>query len=203
MVAKLTLILVCLLFLQLVKAQEKNETTFKRFGFRVATNFSHVNFAKGSPPPAVPIITNWKAGINIGFFVAVHLAPKLDLQPEYLFSRMGGDVKAANTSYRFNYLSMPVLLKYQPHKKIFLLAGPQFDMLIGAKKSVNGVSTNITHDTEERSIGFTAGVEYQFIKSLFIGARYVHGFNHIGLGQRSDIQEFKYELVQITAGVRL
>jgi hypothetical protein len=49
------------------------------------TNFLHVNFAKGSPP-AVPIITNWKAVINIGFFVAVHLAKNPDFLPEYLFS---------------------------------------------------------------------------------------------------------------------
>jgi opacity protein-like surface antigen len=202
MTKKLPLIIVWLLLLQIVQAQDNNETAFKRFGFRVATNFSHINFAKGSPPPTVPIVTNWKAGINIGFFVAVHLTKNLDLQPEYLFSQMGGDVKATNTSYHFNYFSMPVLLKYQLHKKIFVLAGPQFDMLVGAKKSVNGVSTDITHDTEERSIGFTAGFEYQLIKSFFVGARYMHGFNHIGLGQRSSIQEFKYELAQITAGVR-
>jgi opacity protein-like surface antigen len=202
MAKKLLLILALLLLFKLIQAQEKNETAFKRFGFRVGANFSHVNFAKGIPPPLVPIITNWKAGINIGFFVAVHLAKNLDLQPEYVFSQMGGDVKAANTSYHFNYLSMPVLLKYQPHKKIFLLAGPQLDMLIGAKKSVNGVSKDFTHNTEARSIGFTAGLEYQLVKSLFVGARYMHGFNHIDLGERGSIQEFKYELLQITAGVR-
>lgn len=202
MAKKLPLLLILMLLVTFIKAQDNHESTFKRFGFRVATNFSHVNFAKGSPPPTVPIITNWKAGINIGFFVAVRLAPNLDLQPEYAFSQMGGDVKATNTSYYFNYLSMPVLLKYKAHKNIFLIAGPQFDMLIGAKKSVNGSSTDITHDTEERSIGFTAGLEYQFVQSFFVGARYMHGFNHIGLGQRSSIQEFKYELAQITVGVR-
>ena len=113
---------------------------------------------------------------------------------------MGGDIKAGNTSYHFNYLSMPVLLKYQLHKKIFLLAGPQFEMLIGAKKLVNGTLTDSTHDTEERSIGFTISLKYQLVQSDFAGARYMYGFNHIGIGQCSSIQEFKYELLQITAG---
>jgi hypothetical protein len=198
----LSLAIVLVLMLQGVMAQDYYEPEYKRFGFRAGVNFSHINFAKGVPPPVTPIETSWGAGINLGFLMLVHITGDLYFQPEYAYSQMSGQVKSSNTVYRLNYFSMPLFLKYQLHEKISLLAGPQFDLLINAKKSVNGSSTNITHDTEERSVAATAGIEYQLIESFSIGARYMHGLNHIGLGQRSDLQEFKYETVQFMACVR-
>jgi Outer membrane protein beta-barrel domain len=196
----LSLLIVLFFILQAVTAQVNNEPDFKKFGFRAGVNFSHINFAKGVPP--VPIETSWGAGINFGFLVLVHVAGDLFFQPEYAYSQMGSEAKSSHTVYKLNYFSMPLFLKYQLHEKFFLMAGPQFDLLINAKKSVNGSSANITHDTEERSLAATAGIEYEIIESFSVCARYMHGLNHIGLGQRSDIQEFKYEMVQLTACVK-
>jgi hypothetical protein len=154
------------------------------------------------PPPVVPIETTWGAGINIGFFMVVPVTDKLFFQPEYAFAQMGGEVKSTGTVYKMNYLSLPLFLKYQLHEKFSLMAGPQFDMLVKAKKTAGGSTTDITHDTEERSIGITGGIEYGITNSISLCARYMHGFNHIGLGQRSDIQEFKFEMIQLTAAVK-
>jgi Outer membrane protein beta-barrel domain len=183
-------------------AQQNNEPEFKRFGFRAGVNFSHINFAKGSPPPTVPIETSWGTGINIGFQVALPLTGNLYFEPEYLYTQTGGEIKTAATVYKLNYFSMPVLLKYQLSEKFSFHGGPQFDILINAKKTVNGVATNITHDTEERSISAAAGVEYELTNSLSVCARYLYGLNHIGIGQRSSVQEFKYEMAQLTGCIR-
>ena len=196
------LVIISVLFLQAVKAQDDNTAAFKRFGFRAGTNFSHINFAKGSPPPAVPIPTSWEAGITFGFLMQVPLSSSFSIQPEYLFSQMGGKVKSSNIAYKLTYFSMPVFLKYQASKKFALLAGPQFDMLVSAKKIDNGISTNITHDTEERSIGAAAEIEYQITGPLSLCERYMSGLNHIGFGQRSNVQEFKYELAQLTLCIK-
>ncbi len=198
----LQLVIVLVLLLQAIKAQDNNTAAFKRFGFRAGTNFSHINFAKGSPPPTVPVPTSWGTGITFGFFMQVPLSGSLSIQPEYLFSQMGGKVKTSTINYKLNYFSMPVFLKYQASKKLALLAGPQFDMLVSAKKIVSGSSTNITHDTEERSIGATAEIEYQITGPLSLCARYMSGLNNIGIGQRSNVQEFKYELAQLTVSVK-
>ncbi|MCW3091770.1 MAG: hypothetical protein JWP81_2839 [Ferruginibacter sp.] len=198
----LQLVIISVLLLQAVKAQDHNTTAFKRFGFRAGTNFSHINFAKGSPPPAVPVPTSRGTGITFGFLMQVPLSGSFSIQPEYLFSQMGGKVKSSDIEYKLTYFSMPVFLKYQASKKFALLAGPQFDMLVSAKKIVGGISTNITHDTEERSIGATAGIEYQITELLSLCARYMSGLNNIGIGQRSNVQEFKYELVQLTVCVK-
>ncbi|MEI9909151.1 MAG: porin family protein [Bacteroidota bacterium] len=188
-----SLLIISLLIQQSVTAQDNDNADFKRFGFRAGVNFSHINFAKGVPPPVTPINTNWATGITFGFLMQVHITGDMFFQPEYLYSQTGGEVKDNNTVYKLNYFSLPVLLKYQVHEKFSLLAGPQFDLLIHAKKKVNGNSTDITHDTEERSLTATAGIEYQLLSSLSLCARYMHGLNHIGIGQRSDIQEFKFE----------
>ena len=83
-----------------------------------------------------------------------------------------------------------------------LVAGPQIEFLVNAKSDDHTVSSNITHDTEERSIAVTAGVELE-IKNIFIfSARYLQGLNHIGIGQRSNVKEFKYQAVSLTAGIR-
>lgn len=198
----LPLVIVSVLLLQAVKAQDNNTAAFKRFGFKIGTNISHINFAKGSPPPTIPVPTSWEAGITFGFLMQVPLSGSLSIQPEYLFSQMGGNVKSSGVDYKLNYFSMPIFLRYKASKKFALLAGPQFDILVSAKKIASGSSTNITHDTEERSIGATAGIEYQIIEPLSLCARYMSGLNNIGFGQRSNVQEFKYELVQFTVCVK-
>lgn len=198
----LPLLFISILILNTAEAQVSDKSDFKRFGFRAGANFSHINFAKGSPPPTVPINTTWGAGITFGFLLLVPLSEKFFIQPEYMFSQMGGEVKSSKTVYKLNYFSMPVFLKYQLNERFSLMTGPQFDVLLNSKMKVNGSSTDITHDTEERSIGAVAGIEFQIIESLSLCARYMQGLNHIGLGQRSNVQEFKYEMTQMTACVK-
>lgn len=74
-------------------------------------------------------------------------------------------------------------------------------MLTHAKSDSNGIKNNITHDVEERSIGVEVGVDVQLVNSLFLSARFFKGLNHIGIGQRSDIKEFKYEIVNLSIGI--
>jgi Outer membrane protein beta-barrel domain len=199
MIKNLSLLFISLLLLQAVTAQE-NDIPDVRFGLRAGASFSHLDFSKGVPP--TPTKTSWGAGINFGFVMEVPLIPRLSFQPEYLFSQMGGKVKNSDTTYKLNYLSFPLFLKFQMTEKFSLMAGPQFDILINAKRKANGSSVNITHDTEERSIFATAGIEYEIIESFSVCARYMYGFNHVGLGQRSDLQEFKYTALQLTAYVK-
>ncbi len=86
-------------------------------------------------------------------------------------------------------------------ERIAIIAGPQFDLLISAKQKSNGSVTTITHDTEERNISGLAGVEIKLSDAIFLDARYIHGFNHIGIGQRSATTEFKWSGISLAAGV--
>ncbi len=161
-----------------------------------------MNFNKGEPPPAVPVKASWQTGITLGFLVRVPLAGNLFLQPEYAYTERQGSDGSISTNYKLDYFSLPVLLNYRCTPVVSLLAGPQVELLVHATAKNAGVSSNITHDTEERSIAATAGIEVTIKKILFVSARYLQGFNHIGIGQRSSVKEFKYQAVNLTAGIR-
>jgi hypothetical protein len=183
-------------------AQTNSDFSSKHFGFQIGINLSNMNFNAGDPVPAIKENAFWKTGFTFGFQLKVPLAKKLVLQPEYSFSQRNGSDKTIATNYAINYLSLPVLLNYQLAPRFNLLAGPQIEITTSAHSSKNGKSTDITHDVEERGIGIVGGLEFIVIKSFFLSARYLQGLNHVGIGQRSDTKEFKYQAFFLTAGIR-
>ncbi|WP_324672717.1 outer membrane beta-barrel protein [Hymenobacter sp. GOD-10R] len=187
---------------QFVADEPPGEKAAVRFGARLGANITNTNFNQGFPKPVVSVETTWKAGVMAGFFWQIPLRKNLFLQQEYLFSQMGGAEKSTGTTYQLRYLSLPLLLQYKPLSKLAFVVGPQFDLLLQAKERTNGTTTTITHDTEERSFGATAGLEFYITNGFSLQARYMQGLNHIGIGQRSDVQEFKHQMVQVATAIR-
>lgn len=201
MYMKLLSCFVLLACCHLATAQPVEAPTFKRFGFQAGINVSNMNFNRGYPAPAAPIAAAWKPGICLGFLMRAPLGGKWLLQPEYSYTQRNGKDKSIDTDYQLDYFSLPLLLYYQVHPLVSVYAGPQGELLVRASATANGAKTNITHDTEERSIAAIAGIELHILQSLFVSARYTNGLNHIGIGQRSVVKEFKYDGVCITAGI--
>jgi opacity protein-like surface antigen len=171
------------------------------FGFRLGLNYSNTNFNMGEPKPVVPVDTKWKTRFVVGALVEVGLNEHLALQQEYLYSQQSGEI-SGGARYHMQYLSLPLLLKYRIVPHLAVVAGPQFDLMLRAQQEVQGQTTNITHDTEERGLGATAGLELTIWRNLGLSARYLQGLNHVGIGQRSAVQEFKWQSVQVAAEVR-
>ena len=182
-------------------AQDFTNDSYKRFGFIAGMNISDMNFNKGVPRPSIPVSATWKSGITIGFLLHIPLSENLFIQPGYSYTQRSGADKSKGINYSIGYLSMPVLLKYKISSRFAFVAGPQAELTIYSNADSNGVKSNITHDVEERSIGVTAGFDIHLINSFFISARYMQGLNHIGIGQRSNVKEFKYEVVDISIGI--
>ncbi len=189
-----------IIFHSLRSVAQSDDNSFKKFEIVAGLNAANMNFNKGVPAPVAPISASWKTGFTIGVMINFSLADNILLQPGYLFSQRNGSDKSTGTNYSMNYLSLPVLLSYEISPTIAVAAGPQVEILISAKNKINGVTNNITHDTEERSIGLTAGIDFKPFHSFLISARYMHGLNHIGIGQRSNIKEFKFEVVNLMLG---
>jgi hypothetical protein len=160
-----------------------------------------MNWNKGEPPPETHINASWKTGFTFGFQLKVPLAKKLLIHTEYNFSERSGEDQSISTAYTFDYFSLPVLLNYRLAKHLHLIAGPQFEILLSARSSTNGLDSNITHDVEERGVGILVGLEYSISHSFFLSARYLQGLNHVGIG-RADTKEFIYQLAALTAGIR-
>ncbi len=162
-----------------------------------------MNFNLGSTAPDTTIRSAWKPGFTFGFILQIPISEKFSLQPEYSFTRRYGTDHSIEIDYRLDYLSMPLLLKYKISENFGVFAGPQFELLINAHSINNGQNTDITHVVEERSIGLVFGLEVFISDAVFISGRYFQDFNNIGIYQRSsEVKEFKYQLVSLTAGMK-
>lgn len=180
-------------------SQDDNHTSAKKFAVEAGANFFNMNFNKGVPAPPQPVSSSWKAGPSFGLLLQVPLTDKLFLQPGYYYQRRNGADKRTATSYTNDYCAFPLLLKYKVSSLIEIVAGPQAELLIKAGATKNGVKENITHDVEERGVAGVAGINFH-VSFFYIASRYVQGLNHIGIGQRSVINEFKYEGAMLSLG---
>lgn len=183
----LVLGLVLMLFISFPGAQAQAERPV-RFGLRAGINFSNLKFTNG---PETGTGASWKEGLSLGGLMVVPVSRRFSLQQEYLYSEIGGEVEGTNKNYVFQYFSLPLFLRWEPGRKLALMAGPQFGLLINAKEDSDKIPSDQIQ-MEERSLGVTLGAEYGFLKSFGITARYMLGLNNIDLGQFSELQEFKY-----------
>ena len=185
---KLLLLLTFLFFSYLLPAQQ--------FGFKAGAFYNTMNFRAAGMGNNVK--SSWKPGFYIGGLLRVPLNDVFALQPEYLYKPMRGEDKIIHADYTLHYLSLPVLLQIAVSKQISVLAGPEFGLLIHARQG----TLDATHDTEERALSAVGGLEVKVASRVFVEARYVHGLNHVGLGQRSALREFKWRGVELGGGVR-
>jgi hypothetical protein len=181
-------------------AQNNDKEAYKKFAIEAGGNISNMNFNKGVPAPPSHIQSAWNAGVLVGVVLQVPLAQNLFLKPGYYYLRRNGEDKSIQTKYANDYFSLPILLKYKLSSLLDVLAGPQVELLIHSNSYNNSIKTNITHDVEERSIAATAGFDVHLIQSFYLSARYLLGFNHVGIGQRSNPKEFKYEAASLAVG---
>lgn len=181
-------------------AQGNDKEGYKKFAIEAGANLSNMNFNKGVPAPPSHIQSAWNAGILAGVVLQVPLGHNVFLKPGYYYLRRNGEDKSIQTKYANDYFSLPILLKYKLSSLLDVLGGPQIELLIHSNSYSNSIKTNITHDVEERSIAAAAGVDVHLIQSFYISARYLLGFNHVGIGQRSNPKEFKYEAASLAVG---
>lgn len=196
----IVIVLLLLCFYTNAIGAQSNNTSSKKFAIEAGANFSNMNFNKGVPAPLQPVASSWKAGPSFGLLLQVPLSDHLFLQPGYYYQRRNGADKRTVITYANDYCALPLLLKYKASSLLDIVAGPQLELLVHASATNNGEKTNITHDVEERGIAVTGGVNIHVISSFYIAARYIHGLNHIGIGQRSVINEFKYEGAMLSVG---
>src|SRR5690606_11160530 len=113
---------------------------------------------------------------------------KIGLQPELFFNSVGsrGDsfFDGEKASDRFGYISVPIVLGYQPIKIFNIHAGPQLGVLINAKSKLGNTTFDIEQTkTLDFGAAFGAGVDLPF--GLGFSARYT-----AGLASVYDLDEF-------------
>jgi outer membrane protein OmpA-like peptidoglycan-associated protein len=180
---KFVLLLTSVFFI-IISLTAAGQTTEKRkpsFGIKTGVNVSKLKL-NGKIPGLVE--SNFRTGYVAGAFINFPVGKKspFSIQPEFLYSSMGGDLANEfneKQNFRFNYFSLPVLIKYQFSKKLAAFGGPQVDAIIYAKENNKFGEFNITKAVEEFDAYTTYGLEWWPWKDIVLNGRYMHGFKKV------------------------
>ena len=136
------------LFLMLgmgVNAQVEDNTPF--LGVKAGVNYSGFQLSGKNPGDYT---AGWKTGFAGGLFGNMPLGKRLALQPELLYSQMGGNIRRGSIygdlNQKLNYLNIPLMLKYYLGSDIRLLAGVEGGVLLFARAKEGGTSTDNADD---------------------------------------------------------
>ncbi|HMK18630.1 MAG TPA: OmpA family protein [Chitinophagaceae bacterium] len=159
------------------QSTDKQKTSF---GIKTGVNVSNLNLSGNSSDL---IKSDFRTGFVAGAFVNIPIRKfHITLQPEFLYSSMGGDLTTElkeKKNFRFNYFSIPILIKYQFSKKFVAFAGPQFDAILYAEESNKFGEFDITGSAEEFDAHITGGLEYWIGKDIMLSGRYMYGFYEV------------------------
>lgn len=121
---------------------------------------------------------------NAGAFVSIPLMKGLTLQPEIMYSGAGSKYAESDGdsgTYHFDYLNIPVLLKYTTSIGVFAEIGPQFGFVVSATNVDHTLSftENIKSFYNQTDFSAVFGLGYISPFNLGIDARYNLGFTNL------------------------
>ncbi len=196
-----------LLFFTIFTLSASSQTTY---GLRAGINLANATIS----------LDGWKlspsgrAGINVGGFVNFSLKDKMSIQPELNFSQMGWKIEGVKE--RYNYLSMPVLIKYNI-ENLDVFAGPQLSFHTSTKRIEKdeyslGDSTSVDEpeikpDVKSTELAAIVGIDYTLMDKFIVGARYQAGLtNAIQMEDKEAIiwgnQRLKNNALTLSIGFR-
>ena len=136
-----------------------------------------------------------------GVFVVWMFTEQLGLQPELLLSMQGSKEKDDTYDYKIitNYVSIPVLVRYNINDMFSVHAGPQFGILVSAKEEFDGDKEDIKDDFKTMDVGLAIGAEANLpVPNLGVGLRYIIGLTNVLTDDGSfDDTELKNGVFQI------
>jgi hypothetical protein len=129
---------------------------------------------------------------HLGAYVNINLSDKFGITPEVLYSAYASNWD--NLKVDFDYIALPVMLRFKPIPLLSLEAGPQFSFL--TKANVEDIG-DVTDQLKNNDFGLAFGAGLHLPLGLNAGVRYVLGFTDI-----SDVSEqsIKNRTFQIYAG---
>ncbi len=154
----------------------------------------------------------FKFAYHAGAFAEIDFSKKFGIQPEVIWNQMGGVPASMNTLYstvtntafnlnniyELNYLSIPVLLRYNLMGGFLTLnAGPQFSILLQQDKTLlqNGRDAFKSGD-----LSMVAGAQLNILM-LRVYARYNIGLTNIN--NIDDRDKWTSQQIQIGLGLKL
>lgn len=162
-----------------------------KLGFKSGLNVS--NFMSNDIDEDMAIRTS----IHIGFLAEVIISDKASFQPELLYSGQG--YVGEDTKKKFNYINVPLLLKYYAADNLSIEAGPQIGFLINSVARGNNGDTDL-EDQNILDFGVNLGLGYELPSGIFFQGRYNLGLTNINGADNSDTLKYTNSVFQISVG---
>jgi opacity protein-like surface antigen len=118
-----------------------------------------------------------RLGLHLGALAHIHLAPQFALQPEVVYSQQGmkTNVTGTETTFKLDYINIPLMLQYMFSNGFRLEAGPQLGFLINAQ--VGNLENKEDYKSTDVALG--VGLGYLSTSGLGINGRYNFGLTNI------------------------
>lgn len=137
-----------------------------------------------------------KTGLVIGALGTYQIQPKLSVQAELLYSMQGA--KEGEGSYDFNYINVPLTVRYNVWNNLHLHTGPQLGFLASAKVNYMGGKEDVKDNLKGGDFAWLLGATYELKNGFLADLRFVKGLTDIS-DNNSDI---KNTGIQLTIGYR-
>ena len=149
-------------------------------------------------------------GYHLGGFAEIDFAKKIGIQPELIWNQTSTTYTSGfatlyptlvnagtNQNVTLNYLSIPILLRYNVGSMVTLLAGPQFSILMNKNQNLlqNGQQAFSTGD-----FAMVGGLQFN-LKSLRLYGRYNAGMKNINQIDQRD--KWTNQQIQFGIGIKL
>lgn len=159
-------------------------------GIKAGLNFANQKFSSSLFSATPDSRTSWHAG----FFLTVK-AGSFGVQPEILYNSVGS--KVATDVTKIDYVSIPVMIRFNFAKIVNLHAGPQFGLLLSATDD----SGDIKDQFKSNDLSIGAGIGLDIPMGLTASVRYVFGVSDIN--NSPDDVKITNNVVQVSLGYKL
>ena len=170
-------------------------------GLKLGANFANQKFSSegfGFSPSS-------RTSLHGGFYLTVMVSETFGVQPELLYNSVGSkfDLGGDDVVQQLDYLTLPVMLRYNPVKIFNIHAGPQFGFLMSAKQKFDGDSEDIKDGLKGLDLGLGIGAGVDLPMGLGFSARYVLGLSNVAEEADGEDGSVKNNTVQISVSYRL
>lgn len=172
------------------------------FGLKAGVNYGKIK----SSESAENDYNNPVLGPLFGIVADIPIDEKFSVQPELLYFPAGyffdysADGFTSEYKGKLNYLSIPIMGKYEVKDGFYLEAGPYISYLLSATEDVETdfgeeylIKSSESEDVKEyfKSIDFGLGIGagYEMESGLYFNARYIFGLADIN---NQDMTEYKF-----------
>jgi hypothetical protein len=171
------------------------------FGVKAGVNFAHEKMVNSGYVFLPGTLTSYHGGV----YMRAQFG-KIGIQPEIIYSRMGGTFNndLFTGSINTDYYTVPVLFTYSISKRVTLQLGPQFGILNAATETYDGVTRDARYRFKTGDFGIAAGVSVKLPHGFHLGVRYVAGLSDIDNGMTGNWQsKTTNNVLQVFVGYRL